>query len=76
MRRMRVHEFEQELEERGCSKIGTTKSRYAIWETEGGEPFSVSPPEEDSEGELAYPDWMLNDLIAEVGIPAKKKLRH
>jgi hypothetical protein len=76
MRRMSVLEFEHELELRDCKKIGTTKSGYSVWETETGDPFSVSPPEEDSGGELKYPDWLLDDLIAEVGIPAKRKTHH
>ncbi|MDE2019733.1 MAG: hypothetical protein KGJ13_05315 [Patescibacteria group bacterium] len=76
MRRLRVAEFESELEARECSKVGTTKSGHCIWETKDGEPFSVSPPEEDSDGHVSYPDWMLDDLIAEVGLPTKKRVTH
>jgi hypothetical protein len=73
---MPPEELESELQQRNCSKIGQTQSGYAIWETEDGDPFSVPPPEEDADGKLSYPDWMLDDLIRETGIPAAKKPRH
>jgi hypothetical protein len=76
MRYFHVVEFEAELEGRNCKKVGTTKSGFTIWETADGEPFSVSPPEEDVDGEKRYPDWLLDDLVENVGIPAKKRAVH
>ena len=70
-------EFEAELIRRNCSKIGETRSGYGLWETEDGEPFSIPPSEaERADGESGYPDWMLDDLIREVGLPAMPKPRH
>lgn len=70
-------EFETELNQRNCTQIGTTSSGYTVWQTEDGDPFSVPPPEElGPNGELCYPDWMLDHLIAEVGIPVAKRPRH
>ena len=77
MRLMSPEEFESELNQRNCYKLGQTRSGYTVWETEDGDPFSVPPPEETGpDGRLCYPDWMLDDLINQVGIPIGKRPRH
>jgi hypothetical protein len=78
MRLMTREEFEKELSDRGCRKlmeIGATG--YTLWEDHNGEPFSVPPPEELTQGgEERYPDWMLDDLINSVGLAEKGPHTH
>jgi hypothetical protein len=77
MRLMSPEEFEAELSQRDCNKLGRTKLGYTVWETEDGNPFSVPPPEEAGpNGQLCYPDWMLDDLIKEVGLSFSKRPKH
>ncbi|MSP68074.1 MAG: hypothetical protein EXQ96_08310 [Alphaproteobacteria bacterium] len=76
MRLMPPEEFEHELTQRNCQKLAKTSSGYDIWQDEKGNPFSVPPSEEMSDGKLAYPDWMLDDLIQSVGLPKAKIKPH
>jgi len=64
-----VEEFEGELNRRGCRKIKDIKNGYSLWANEREEVFSVPPPEELASGEFKYPDYLLDDLIEEMGLP-------
>jgi len=72
MRMLTAEEFAAELNGRRCKKLKDLESGYSIWEDEQGEPFTVPPPEEWRDNEKRYPDWMLDDLIREVGLPADR----
>jgi hypothetical protein len=77
MRLLSPEELEAELSRRNCSIIGKTTSGVTVWQTEDGEPFSVMPPEEPGpDGKLYYPDWILDDIIRQVGIPTTPRPRH
>ena len=68
--------WDSELEQRDCKKVGKLSNGYTVWEILGTdhECFSAPPPSERlPDGRMGYPDWMLDDLIREVGLPAARK---
>lgn len=62
-------EFEAELERRGCQKIEDNKAYGSLWVWSGNVHFTVPIPEEMEDGRAYYPDWMLDHLIASMGLP-------
>jgi hypothetical protein len=72
MRRLTPDQFRAELEQRRCKFQKAAANGYTYYISPGGEPFSVPPPEELDDGDKRYPDWMLDDLINHVGLPAEK----
>lgn len=65
-----VDEFDRELIKRGCRK--NQRNRHNRLLALGGRErraFSLPPAEETGAGDYRYPDWLLGDLIKNVGLP-------
>lgn len=69
MRLFSAEEFSSELMKRGCRSTGTTGSYGTLWATSDGRHFTV--PESEENGR--FPDFMLDELISRLRLPAKPR---
>jgi hypothetical protein len=65
MRRFSREEFWRELERRGCHRVTEEDDLGSFWLAPDGRHFQGPPPDADDR----YPDWMLDDLIRQHGLP-------
>jgi hypothetical protein len=65
MRRFSREEFRLELERRGCHRVSEEDDLGSFWLGPDGRHFQVPAPDADGR----YPDWMLDDLIRQHGLP-------
>ena len=65
MRRFRREEFWRELENRGCHRVSEEADLGSFWLAPDGRYFQVPPPDPDD----YYPDFLLDDLIRQHGLP-------
>jgi hypothetical protein len=65
MRRFSREEFWLELERRGCHRVSEADDLGSYWLGPDGRHFQVPAPDADGR----YPDWMLDDLIRQHGLP-------
>jgi hypothetical protein len=71
MRRFSREEFWLELERRGCHRVSDEDDLGSFWLGPDGRHFQV--PAADADGR--YPDWMLDDLIRQHGLPRVPRRR-
>jgi hypothetical protein len=71
MRRFRRQEFWRELEIRGCHRVSEEADLGSFWLAPDGRHFQVPPPDADD----CYPDFMLDDLIRQHGLPRTPRRR-
>lgn len=72
MRLFTPAEFASELMRRGCEKVRENDDGSQLWRRSDGRHFLVPEPEEDG----SYPDWMLDDLITQLDLPATPPKPH
>jgi hypothetical protein len=65
MRRFSRTDFWLELEKRGCKRVTEEDDFGSFWLGPNGRHFQVPKPDADD----SYPDWMLDDLIRQHGLP-------
>ena len=61
-------DFHEELRRRGCQDtVQTLANVGSVWRTSDSMTFILPEPEENGD---RYPDWLLDDLIERLNIPA------